>query len=147
MKQAPFYVHYRAKKRCFPLNCVESYKRYHLIYAWYLCVCAQSCLTICNPMFCRLSGSSVHGIFQARILEWVAISFSPGIFPHTGIESVSPASPALASGFFTSAPSGNHILAIYTWPDKIARRDFTSELKKMYVNNQSVHYSKQSVHR
>ena len=37
---------------------------------------AQSCLTLCNPMDCSLPGSSIHGIFQARILEWVAISFS-----------------------------------------------------------------------
>ena len=36
----------------------------------------QSCLTLCDPMECSLPGSSVHGIFQARILEWVAISFS-----------------------------------------------------------------------
>ena len=36
---------------------------------------AQSCLTLCNPMDCSLPGSSVHGIFQTRILEWVAISF------------------------------------------------------------------------
>ena len=36
----------------------------------------QSCLTFCNPMDCSLLGSSVHGIFQARILEWVALSFS-----------------------------------------------------------------------
>ena len=35
---------------------------------------AQSCSTLCNPMGCGLTGSSVHGIFQARILEWVAIS-------------------------------------------------------------------------
>ena len=39
---------------------------------------AQSCLTLCNPMDCRLPGSSIHGIFQSRILEWVAISFSRG---------------------------------------------------------------------
>ena len=37
---------------------------------------AQSCLTLCNPMDCSPPGSSVHGIFQARILEWIAISFS-----------------------------------------------------------------------
>ena len=36
----------------------------------------QSCLTPSNPMDCSLPGSSVHGIFQARILEWVAIAFS-----------------------------------------------------------------------
>ena len=39
---------------------------------------AQSCLTLCDPMDCSLPGSSVHGILQARILEWVTISFSRG---------------------------------------------------------------------
>ena len=38
----------------------------------------QSCPTLCNPMDCSPAGSSVHGILQARILEWVAISFSRG---------------------------------------------------------------------
>ena len=37
---------------------------------------AQLCSTLCNPMDCSLPGLSVHGILQARILEWVAISFS-----------------------------------------------------------------------
>ena len=37
---------------------------------------AQSCPTLCDPMDCSLPGFSVHGIFQARVLEWVAISFS-----------------------------------------------------------------------
>ena len=37
---------------------------------------AQLCLTLCDPMDCSLPGSSNHGIFQERILEWVAISFS-----------------------------------------------------------------------
>ena len=36
---------------------------------------SQSCLTLCNPMDCSPPGSSVHGILQARTLEWVAISF------------------------------------------------------------------------
>jgi len=39
---------------------------------------AQSCPTLCNPMDWSLPGLSVHGIFQARVLEWVAISFSRG---------------------------------------------------------------------
>ena len=39
---------------------------------------AQSCPTLCEPMDCSLPGSSVHGTFQARILEWVAISFFRG---------------------------------------------------------------------
>ena len=46
-----------------------------------MCVClyvlvAQLCLTLCNPMDYNLPGSSVHGILQARILEWVVIHFS-----------------------------------------------------------------------
>ena len=36
----------------------------------------QSCPTLCDPMDCSLPGSSAHGIFQARVLEWVAIAFS-----------------------------------------------------------------------
>ena len=39
---------------------------------------AQSCLTLCNSMNCSLPGSSVHGIFQASVLDWVAIPFSRG---------------------------------------------------------------------
>ena len=45
-----------------------------------VCVCSvtQTCLTLCSPMVCSPPGSSVHGILQARILEWVAIPFSRG---------------------------------------------------------------------
>ena len=39
---------------------------------------AQSCPTLCDPMACSLPASSIHGVFQARLLEWVAISFSRG---------------------------------------------------------------------
>ena len=39
---------------------------------------AQSCPTLSNPMDCSLPGSSVYGIFQARVLEWVTIAFSDG---------------------------------------------------------------------
>ena len=38
----------------------------------------KECPTLCDPMDCSLSGSSIHGIFQARVLEWIAISFSRG---------------------------------------------------------------------
>ena len=55
----------------------------------------QSCLTLSKPMDCSLPGSSVLGISQARILEWVAV-LSPGDLPNPGIELVSP---ALAGGF------------------------------------------------
>ena len=65
--------------RSFQVNCVN-------IWVWLLdCMLrksesevAQSCLTLCNPTNCSLPGSSVRGIFQARVLEWVAISFSRG---------------------------------------------------------------------
>ena len=43
-----------------------------------LCVCVQSCATLCNPTDCSPLGSSLHEIFQARILEWVPVSFSRG---------------------------------------------------------------------
>jgi len=54
-------------------------------------------------MDCNPPGSFVHGIVQARILEWVAISFSQGNLHDPGI---GPESPALASGFFITEPSG-----------------------------------------
>ena len=42
---------------------------------------AQSCLTLCNPMDYSPPGSSIHGILEAGILEWIAMPFSRGIFP------------------------------------------------------------------
>jgi len=41
----------------------------------------KSCLILCDPIFCSPPGSSVHGIFWARILEWVAYPFSSGFSP------------------------------------------------------------------
>ena len=74
-----------------------------------LCPCSRSvdrsCLTPCNPLDCSPPGSSVHGILQARILEWVAVSFSRDI-PNSGIELKSPVSLALDGGFFTTEPLG-----------------------------------------
>ena len=61
----------------------------------------QSCLTLCDPVDCSPPGSFVHGILQARILEWVAISSSRGDLPDLGVK---PESPALAGGFFTTEP-------------------------------------------
>ena len=52
------------------------------------CLVARSCPSLCNCINCSLPSSSVHGIFQARILEWAAVSF----LPNPGIEPVSPAS-------------------------------------------------------
>ena len=47
---------------------------------------SQLCLILCNPMDCRLPGSSDHGILQARILEWVSPSLLQGIFPTLGLK-------------------------------------------------------------
>ena len=62
---------------------------------------AQSCLTLCNPMDCSLSGSSVHGIFQARVLEWPFPS--PEDLPDPGVE---PRSPTLQADALPSEPPG-----------------------------------------
>ena len=60
----------------------------------------QWCLTLCNPMDYSLSGSSVQGILQASILEWVAMPSSRGSFRPRDQTLIS-MSPALAGGFFT----------------------------------------------
>ena len=68
------------------------------------CSAAKSCSTLCDPMDCSPPGSSVHGIFQARILDWLAISSSKGSpLPR---DWTSPVAPALAGRFFTTEPPG-----------------------------------------
>ena len=66
-----------------------------------LCLVAQSCPTLCNPTDCSLPGSSVHGILQARIVEWVALC--PLALPNLGIK---PRSPALRADSILSEPPG-----------------------------------------
>ena len=62
----------------------------------------QSYLTLCDSMNYSLPGSSVHGIIQARIMEWVAKP-CPGDHPDPGIEPVFPLFPALAGRFFATS--------------------------------------------
>ena len=57
----------------------------------------QLCLTLCDPVNYSLPGSSVHGILQARILEWIGMPFSRGSFQSRGQTWVS----CIASRFFT----------------------------------------------
>ena len=84
-----------------------SGSQYSILVALENCfVCVLSHVQLCNPMDGRLPGSSVYGIFQARILEWFAISFSRGSSPPRDQTSVSCMSPALAAGFFTTEPPG-----------------------------------------
>ena len=63
---------------------------------------AQSCPTLCDPVDGSLPGSAVHGIFQARILEWAAISL-PVDLPNPGME---PGSPALQRDALPPEPPG-----------------------------------------
>ena len=63
----------------------------------------ELCPTLCDLVDSSLPGSSVHGNFQAKVLEWVAISFSCGFHPR-----MEPAPPALAGGFSTAEPPGKH---------------------------------------
>ena len=72
-----------------------------------MCACVRSemlqlCPTVCNPVDCNPPGSSVLGILQARVLEWVACP-PPGDLPDQGIEPAPLMSPALAGGFFTTS--------------------------------------------
>ena len=64
------------------------------------CSAAQLCLSLCDPVHCSPPGSSVHGILQAGILEWVAIP-SPGDLRNPGIN---PGSPALQADSLLSEP-------------------------------------------
>ena len=69
----------------------------------------QSCPALCDPVDDSPPGSSVHGILQARILEWTAVSFS-GDLPNPGIEPASLMSPTLAGSFFTTGATwGAHV--------------------------------------
>ena len=74
----------------------------HSSTAWVHAESLHSYLILCDPMEYSPRGSSVHGIPQARILEWVAIP-SPGDCPNPGIKPVSLMSPALACKFFTTS--------------------------------------------
>ena len=58
--------------------CKDFYKILKIISILFCAKSLQSCTTVCNPMKCSLPGSSVHGILQARILKWVAMTFSRG---------------------------------------------------------------------
>ena len=81
----------------------------------------QLCLTLCNPMDCSWPGSPVHGVLQARMLEWVAIPFS-GDLPNPGVE---PGSPALQADSLPTEPPGKHFFQFPHW--EISSRALMSE--------------------
>ena len=83
-----------------PLNCtLKMVKTVNFMWCMHACLCAllpQSCPTLCDPRDCSPWGSTVHWIFQMKILGWVAMASSrgglpPGDFPNPGIELRSPA--------------------------------------------------------
>ena len=69
----------------------------------FCCLIAKSCPALCDPMDCSPPGSSVLGISQARMPEWVAISFSSGSSQPRNQTSVS-----CIGSFFTTEPPGKH---------------------------------------
>ena len=83
----------------------------------YVHVCAQSLshAQLCDPTDCSLPGSSVHGIFQLRTLEWVDISYSRDL-PNPGIKPTFLVSPALAGRFFTSVTPEKLLPSYMTHP-------------------------------
>ena len=80
----------RSRKQCYIMDRVAGTSsalrdlKAARVVAFITWVCAQLCPTLCDSMDCTPPGFSVHGNFQARILEWVAISSSRGIFPTQG---------------------------------------------------------------
>ena len=82
---------------------------------------AQSCPTLCYPMDCSPPGSSVHRIFRARVLEWVAISFSRASSPSRNQTRLS----SIVSRCFTVWASGKsivNIMSLICWVKHILRR-------------------------
>ena len=91
------------------------YKRGIISYQCPLLVCMCACSVMSDslqPRGCSLPGFSVCGIFQARILEWVAIPFSRGSSRPRNQACISE-SPALAGGFFTTAPPGKPYIFLF----------------------------------
>ena len=71
----------------------------------------QLCPALCDPMDCSLPGFSVHGILQAKLLEWLLFP-PPGDLPDPGTELMCLASPALAGRFFTTTPPGKRCMCV-----------------------------------
>jgi len=107
----------------------------------------QWCLTLCNPMDCSLPGSPVHGIYQARILEWVAFPFSRGSSQPRDRTQVS----CITGGFFTIWATREvpglffflcdkvscfllDPLSVSTWAAFCGRRLFNAHFTKMYFS-------------
>ena len=82
----------------------------------------QTCLTLCDPMDCSLPGSSIHGNFQARVLEWGAIAFSytSKITSNVNGSKAPIKRHKLVEGIQTCACMHFHLPHHSTWPPQIA---------------------------
>ena len=109
---------------------------------------AQSCLALYNPMDCCPSGSYVHGIFQARVLEWVA--FPMWDFPNLGIEPASLLSPLFSGRFFTTRATWEVPCTCYpvqgyklqiTWHLCLGFISSSDEQRKVFKNALSGHHN------
>ena len=100
----------------------------------------QSRLTLSDPMHYNLSGSSVHGILQVRILEWVTMPSFRGL-PKPGIEPASLMFPALAGGFFNTSATWEvkymiYIVIIYSFILAGRRKLSVSQLSVQDISEQ-----------
>ena len=107
------------------LNLAQKHAYIYIYMYVYLCVLiTQSCPTLYDPMNCSLPGSSVHGILQARIQEWVVISFPRGSSrprDRTWISNI-------AGRFFTTEPPGKPYIYICTTVQLLKRKVLQWEL-------------------
>ena len=78
---------------------------------------AQSCPTLCDPMDCSLVGSSIHGIFQARVLEWGAVAFSRGSFQRRNGTWVSHTAGRRFTVWATREAPSVHSITVYSGKD------------------------------
>ena len=94
----------------------SSFEGPNMLLSFHCCcyLVAKSCQTLCSRMDCSPPGSFIYGISQARILEWVAISF-PEDLQDSRIE---PVSPALAGRFFTTEPPRKLLFTPYPSSNK-----------------------------
>ena len=94
-----------------------------------LCLVTQSCPTLCDPMDCSLAGSSVHGILQARILEWVAMPSSRGSSQSRGQTQVS-----RITGRFLTIWTTREALSCYLVPKRVGLWRKLSAKELMLLN-------------
>ena len=92
----------------------------------------QLCLTLCNPMDCSRPGSSVHGIVQARILEWVAMAFTRGSSWPRDWTCISK-SVALTGGFFTTSVPWEAQIVAQLCPTLCNPMDYSPSSSSVYA--------------